>query len=155
MRAPRREDTLNRVFLMGYRFDILAYPVDRTDPSMNYLKELIALRQKIKAQLYGSDFRDEIGLGPIPEKVYAKIFRHRQGKSLTVTLVDRRAPRRRPFKLTVNPSLHDVAAVNKATLYQFGGAAHPLTVNEQGKRLVLEIPVLTSDAAAIVIGLES
>ena len=155
MRAPRREDTLNRVFLMGYRFDILAYPVDRTDPSMNYLKELIALRQKIKAQLYASDFRDEIGLGPIPEKVYAKIFRHRQGKSLTVTLVDRRAPRRRPFKLTVNASLHDVAAVNKATLYQFGGAAHPLTVNEQGKRLVLEIPVLTSDAAAIVIGLES
>jgi hypothetical protein len=149
---PRREDTMNRVFLMGYRFDILAYPVNRQDPFMQYMRQLIALRQRIKDQLYASDFRDEIGLGPMPDKVYAKVFRHRQGKSLTVTLVDRRAALRKPFELSIDLSMHDVAAANKVILYELGGAARPLARKQQGRKLTMEVPALVGEPAAIVIG---
>ncbi|MGO8814437.1 MAG: DUF6259 domain-containing protein [Terriglobia bacterium] len=153
LEKPRREDTMNRVFLMGYRFDILAYPVNRQDPFMQYLKQLIALRQRIKDQLYASDFRDEIGLGPMPAKVYAKVFRHRQAKSLTVTLIDRRAALRKPFELTLDLSVHDVGSANKVILYELGGAARPLATKQQGRKLTLQVPSLVGEAAAIVIGL--
>jgi hypothetical protein len=153
LEKPRREDTMNRVFLMGYRFDILAYPVNRQDPFMQYLKQLIALRQRIKDQLYASDFRDEIGLGPMPDKVYAKVFRHRQAKSLTVTLIDRRAALRKPFELTLDLSVHGVGSANKVILYELGGAARPLATKQQGRKLILQVPSLVGEAAAIVIGL--
>lgn len=152
LQKPRREDTMNRVFLMGYRFDILAYPVNRQDPFMQYLKQLIALRQRIKDPLYDSDFRDEIGLGPMPEKVYAKLSHHRQGKSLTVTLVDRRAAVKQPFELTIDLAANGAASASRATLYEFG-AARVLPTKPQGGKLRLEIPPLSSEAAAIVIGL--
>jgi len=153
LEKPRREDTMNRVFLMGYRFDILAYPVNRQDPFIQYLRQLIALRQRIKGQLYASDFRDEIGLGPIPDKVYAKVFRHRQAKSLTVTLVDRRAAATKPFELAIDLSMHDVASANKAVLYELGGAARPLATKRRDRKITLEIPPLVGEVAAVVIGL--
>ena len=153
LQKPRREDTMNRVFLMGYRFDILAYPVDRQDPFMQYLRQLIALRQRIKAQLYSSDFRDEIGLGPMPDKVAAKLFRERQGKSLTVTLVDRRAGSKNPFELTLDLAAQDAASAGRATLYELNGTARSLAVKQHERQAVIEVPPLSGEAAAIVIGL--
>jgi hypothetical protein len=50
------------------------------DIFVKWIKKVIALRKRIKADLYASDFKDTIGLGPLPAKVEAKLFAHRQGK---------------------------------------------------------------------------
>ncbi len=147
---PRREDTLNRVFLMGYRFDLLLH-VNRQDPLCQYVRRLIALRQQIKADLYASDFRDEIGLGPLPEKVYAKLFRRRDGGSLTVNLIDRRSGQKAPFALTIDLAQHDFPKPASATLYQMDGQPAALRTGLDQRKLTIEIPALTSEAASLLI----
>jgi hypothetical protein len=148
---PRREDTFNRVFLMGYRFDILTWRLNRRDPQNQYLRRLIALRQQLKADLYASDFRDEIGLGPLPAKVYAKLFRRRDGGSLTVNLVDRREGQGASFAWTIDLAKHDFSKPASATLYEFDGRQTPLTMHVQQGRLALQIPKLTAEVAAIIV----
>jgi hypothetical protein len=126
---------------------------DRQDPFLRYLRQLIALRQQVKSQLYKSDFRDEIGLGPMPENVLAKLFRHRQGSSMTINLIDRRAAPKKGFPLTVDLTKHDLAAARKATLYQLGGGTSQLPMEQRNGKLTLDIPPLEGEAAAIVIEL--
>ncbi len=152
MEKARRQDTMNRVFLMGYRFDILlAGRLDRQDPFAQYLKQLIALRQQVKGQLYNSDFRDEIGLGPLPDKVLAKIFRHRQSTSLTISLVDRRTGPKKPFVLTVDLAKHGLNAARGATLYQFGGTTGKPLLRQVNGKVQMDIPPLEGEAAAVVV----
>ncbi len=151
MENPRREDTLNRVFLMGYRFDLLVHVSDRNAPFSQYLRRLVALRQEVKADLYASDFRDEIGLGPLPEKVYAKLFRRQDGESLTLNLVDRRSGQKAPFELTVDLGKHEFSQPGPATLHEFDSRRTPLAAHHDQGKLVLQIPALTGELAAIVI----
>jgi hypothetical protein len=151
MENPRREDTLNRVFLMGYRFDLLVHVSDHNAPFSQYLRRLIALRQQVKTDLYASDFRDEIGLGPLPEKVHAKLFRRRDGQSLTLNLVDRRSGEKAPFELTIDLSRHEFSQPGAATLYEFDARQTPLATHNSYGELALQIPPLTGEVAAIVV----
>jgi hypothetical protein len=149
--SPRREDTMNRVFLMGYRFDILFGSLDRNHAFVQYVRRLIALRQRVKADLYASDFRDEIGLGRLPEKVYAKLFRRGDGGSLTLNLVDRRQGTRAPFELTIELGQHEFPRPGAATLYEFDGRETPLTARTDSGKLLLQVPPLSGEVAALVI----
>jgi hypothetical protein len=151
LETPRREDTMNRVFLMGYRFDILASQINRNDSFYNYLHGLIALRQAVKADLYASDFRDDLGLGPLPERVYAKLFRHRHGQSLTVNLVDRRPFPKAPFDLIIDLAKNNFTLPSRCTLYEFGGGQMPLSSTNQHGRLSVPVPSLNAETAAILI----
>jgi hypothetical protein len=151
MENPRREDTLNRVFLMGYRFDLLVHVSDRNAPFSQYLRRLVALRQQVKADLYASDFRDEIGLGPLPEKVYAKLFRRQDGQSLTLNLVDRRSGEKAPFELTIDLGQHEFSQPGPATLHAFDSRPTSLAAHANQGKLVMQIPALTGELAAIVI----
>jgi hypothetical protein len=146
-----RPQTWDRVFLMGYRFDILGYKLDKANPDMLYLRDLIALRQKIKADLYRSSFRDEQGLSPPPEGVYAKVFRHDEGKSVTVTLVDRRG-KKDAMAVGVDPAaLGFAGGMTKATLYTLGGEPSNLMVAAAADgKLTVEVPPRTTAPAAIV-----
>ncbi len=148
---PRREDTLNQVFLMGYRFDLLFGRLDRNDPLVQYVRRLIALRQQVKADLYASDFRDEIGVGVLPAHVSAKLFRRRDGGSLTVNLLDRRPGKKEGFDLSLDLASQDFFRPGAATLYELD--AHPtvLTAEMSPGRLILKIPPREGDVAAIVI----
>ena len=143
---------MNRVFLMGYRFDILQNPpINRKDPFMQYLRRLIALRQQVKADLYASDFRDEIGLGPLPENVYAKLFRRSDGGSLVLNLVDRRQGKKAPFTLTIDLAKNDFPRPGDAALYEFDERRTRLTTRAEAATLALEIPPLEGDVAAIAV----
>jgi hypothetical protein len=148
---PRREDTMNRVFLMGYRFDVLLRPVDRKNPFAQHLRRLIALRQQVKADLYASDFRDTIGLGPLPENIHAKLFRRRDGQGLTLNLVDRRQGEKKPFDLAIDLTKHDFASPGPAVLYQLDGRQAELTLRADQGKLTLQVPPLTGEVAAIVV----
>jgi hypothetical protein len=145
-----RQDTLNRVFLMGYRFDILGHKLNRDNPDMIYIRDLIALRNSIKDELYNSSFKDEVGLGKLPQNVWAKIFRHDQGQSLTVAFIDRRKSKD-AMSLTVDASRLDVGCMSKAMLHTLDGRQTELKINVRADGvLVIEIPGRKGDAAAVI-----
>jgi len=146
-----KQDTLNRVFLMGYRFDILGHKLNRDNPDMLYVRDLIALRHSIRDELYNSSFRDEVGLGKLPQNVWAKIFRHDQGRSLTVAFIDRRESKD-AMTLMVDASQLDVVGMGKATLHTLNGKQSKLKVTvRDGGVLAMEIPAREGDPAVVII----
>lgn len=146
-----RPDTFNRVFLMGYRFDILGHVLNREDPNMLYLRELIALRQRLGKEFYDSSFMDETGLGAVPQNVWPKVFRHDAGDSVTVLFVDRR-PDKAALRLTVDAARLGITGLTRATLYTLDGKTTDvkLTAGADGG-LELEIPARAGDPAAVVL----
>jgi len=148
---PTRAETFNRVFLMGYRFDILGYRLNRDNPDMVYLRDLIALRQKIKGDLYRSSFRDEIGLGALPANVHAKVFRHDAGTTVTVVFLDRRE-KREAMAVSISPALLQVGALRRATLFTLGGEAVELPVEAKGGTAVVNVPARQAAPAAVIFG---
>jgi len=152
LEEPRREEAMNRVFLMGYRFDIMVGRINENEPYHQYLRNLIALRQKIKTDLYDSDFRDTIGLGPLPDEVYAKLFRRNGGGSLTLTLLDRRQETKEAFDITIDLAKNDFQDAGEATLYLLNGDESPLTMERTEERiLTLRVPPFEGEVAAIII----
>ena len=151
MTEPRREDAMNRVFLMGFRFDILFGQVNREDPYALHLRRLIALRQQVKADLYRGLFRDNLGLGALPERVEARLFQSRDRASLTLTLLDRRGPQQAPFDLTLTLPTHGLATVEAATLYRLDGQPAPLRYEQAEGVLTLHLPALQAEVAAVVL----
>lgn len=143
---------MNHVFLMGSRFDILSHvPLNREDPFMQHLRKLIALRGKVKREIYGADFRDEIGLGPLPERVYAKLFRRTDGSSMAINLVDRRVVRKGPLTLTLDLRPHDFLAPGEAVLYDLDGQETKLTSALADGVLTLQLPELQGEVGTVVI----
>jgi len=150
LKKVTRAETFNRVFLMGYRFDVLGHRLNRKNRDMLYLRSLIALRQKIKAHLYRSSLKDEIGLGPLPADVHARVFRHDQGKSLTVAFLDRRKDKA-AFALRVDPAALDLAGLKTAALYTLDGRTTPLAVKTRAdKTLEVALPARQADPAAVI-----
>ncbi len=152
------QDALRRVHLMGLRYDILPryekgglWPFEPGGEFVEWLKKLVGLRARIKSDLYASDFQDTLGLGPLPAKVEAKIFRHHQGKSLTVTLLDRREPQE-PYELTIDAARYGIKQAPAAKLYKFEGEADLKPRLAQGK-LTLTIPPLGEQVGAVVVRL--
>ncbi len=148
-----RQDALNRVFLMGYRFDILGYPLRKDDPVMIHFKDLIALRQQIKGELYRSAFRDTVGLGPLPEKVEVKVFRHEKGASLTLAILDRRETKA-AFDLSIDLDALNISGLEVSTFHQL--RADPIRYElppsaAEGKLLTLKIPERSADVAAVIL----
>ncbi len=151
MTHPRRQDAMNRVFLMGYRFDVLFGHIDKTDPFHQYMRTLIALRQKIKADIYGGEFRDTIGLGVLPDRMEAKVFRRRDGSSLTLAFIDRRVGDKLPFKLLLDLPANRVGKVESAVLHLLDGSAIPIpAVTGPDGKLELSVPAFSSEVAAVV-----
>ena len=143
-----RRDAMNRVFLMGFRFDVLG-PLD--DTFMQYMKDLIALRQQIKGELYRSAFRDTVGLGEVPERVEAKVFRHSSGASMTLTILDRRE-RKEAFDLTIDLEALNVGKIGKGILHEFRAAPIALPLKPaKSRRLSLHIPERKAEVAAVIL----
>ncbi len=152
----RHEDALRRVHLMGLRYDLLPryghtaglWPFDPAQPFAQWLRTLIGLRQRIKTDLYASDFRDTIGLGPLPAKVEAKLFWRRDGGSLTITLLDRRA-QQTPFDLTVAAEPYRLTA-GPVRLERFTDTLS-LTATVKDRHWRVTIPPLNEQIAALVV----
>ena len=150
MPKPTHEDALNRVFLIGYRFDVIGYPLKKDSVYWQYVRDLIGLRQRIKGDLYASSFRDDLGIGPLPDKVEAKVFRHDEGRSLTVTIVDRRE-HKAEMALTLDAATLDVDGMQRATLYTFDGQELEAKVVQEGEALRLTVPARLHNAAAVIV----
>lgn len=150
MPDPRHEDAMNRVFLIGIRFDILGFPIDRDNPYWIYMKKLINLRQKIKSHLYKSSLKDQIGLGQLPRNVEVRIFRHNEGESLTLTILDRRSVKD-SFEIYLDLSLHAVKELKNAVFYDFLGEKQIAVSHSGDRNIKLVIPQREGTEPAAVI----
>ena len=112
-RVWKNEDVVNRVFLLGYRFD-LCLPLRKGEAFTEYVKNVIKLRKRIKAHIYSSRFMDDIGLGALPEGVEAKIFIHPE--CLIVTILDNRASKK-SFELKINLEKYGRPRIDGVTMH--------------------------------------
>ena len=117
-RVWRNEDVVNRVFLLGYRFD-LCLPLKRGEPFTEYVKKVIALRKKVRKHLYNSTFMDDIGIHKLPEGVEAKVFSHKE--CLTITILDNRAEKE-PFELAIDLDRYDSPKIAEITMHTLEGS---------------------------------
>ena len=136
---PTHSDAMDLVFLMGYRFDAINHPLDRESDYAKYLKRLIALRKEIKSELYASSFRDMEGLSGLPSGVRARVFRGDDGRSATITLLDRRRERT-GFSLRLDCEPWKIDRLRKANLYSLDSTVTALSVKE-GRAGILELLV--------------
>jgi len=136
-RAWRKEDVVNRIFLLGYRFD-LCVPLRRDEPFTEYVRKVIDLRKRLKAYLYNSRFMDDIGLQGLPENVEAKIFSHNE--ALIVTILDNRSVRT-PFKLKIDLAVYGNPKIEGVAMHTLKGAEElEYTVEEEPPRVKVSVP---------------
>jgi len=145
----------NRVFLMGYRFDMIntfAWRKDELGEYVKHCKQILALRRKTKEHQYQSDFKDDVGLSIEPQdiKVEAKIFRHRRNKSFTITLLDRRREKS-AITLTIDLGLYGEPRIGKVTLFTLDGGETPVEPKVSAGKLTLVVPPRSGDVASLLI----
>ncbi len=136
-RTWRKEDVVNRVFLLGYRFD-LCVPLKIGDPFTEYVKKVINLRKRVKAYLYNSRFMDDIGLNELPGNVMAKIFHH--SEALIITVLDNRFSRM-PFQLEIDLTMYGNPGIKEVYIHTLEGSEeleHVLDL--EPSRITLVVP---------------
>jgi len=148
---PTHMDAMDLVFLMGFRFDAINHPLDRESDYAKYLKRLIALRVQVKRDLYSSSFRDTEGLSELPPGVRARVFRGDDGRSATITMLDRRRERS-GFPLRVDCAELGIEPLNEATLYALDDTRTELPLKRSEESAVeLTVPPWKDAPAAIIL----
>lgn len=85
------KDVLNRVFLLGYRFDLCLYRrLRKGEDFTEYARKVISLRRKSKNYLYNSKFMDDIGVEKIPKDIEVKVFKYKYDNISIVNILDNR-----------------------------------------------------------------
>ncbi|MCC6446844.1 MAG: hypothetical protein IT210_25755 [Armatimonadetes bacterium] len=137
---PRHEDAVNRVFLIGERFDTLGlYPLNRESSFGEHIKKLVALRQKVRDIVYQGRFYEALGLSGMPPKAEARVFIRKTRPGVILTLLDRRVERS-PWVLSIDTSaLPWPAKLSRATLLSLDGSSTPARMSRQGRLVRLEI----------------
>ena len=143
-------DAVERVFLIGNRYE---FSMSNRPPEMasEWQRKLVSLRRACHAEMNYGDFLDDIGLGPLPERVYARLFRRADRGRLVVTLLDRRKGMRTPLKVSVDLKAVGVGAAKRVDLVTLDGR-RPLAVPTLGQgRAVVTVPAYEGRPAALLI----
>ena len=154
--ARNLEHAYNRVFLLGDRFDLLNTFIWREgkneQAAMSYAEKILALRRRTKAHQYASDFKDDVGLSIEPRdvKVEARLFRHRQDKSFTITLLDRRKEKG-DVALTLDLEQYSRPKIGKVALFTLDGKEAEIAAEVADGRMKLVIPPRQGDVASLLI----
>jgi len=132
LKEPRHEDTMNRVFLLGERFDTLGlYPPQKGSPFGEHVRRLVALRKKVRDIVYKGRFMEELGLAGMPEKVEARAFVRQNRPGAVLTVVDRR-PQRAPWTVQIDTrSLPWPRGLTGARLLQLDGSGQRAEMERQ------------------------
>jgi hypothetical protein len=148
---PTHNDAMDRVFLMGFRFDAINRPLDRESDYAKHLKRLIELRKSIKSELYNSSFRDRVGLANLPQGVEARVFRGDSGNSATITILDRRQEKS-GFSLKLDRQALEIDPPSKATLYELGGQSVELIVGRQSEFVIdIRVAAARNSPSAVIV----
>ena len=147
--TPR--DALERVFLIGNRFEL---PMTSRPPQLadDWLRQLVALRRRCREEMNYGDFLDDIALGPVPDRVHARLFRRADGSRLVVTILDRRtAPKREPFELALDLSKARVSSAVRGELVALDGGKPVELATRDKVTVMLTVPVYDGRPAAILL----
>ena len=119
---------------------------------MSYAEKILALRRRTKAHQYASDFKDDVGLSIEPRdvKVEARLFRHRQDKSFTITLLDRRKEKG-DVALTLDLEQYSRPKIGKVALFTLDGKEAEIAAEVADGRMKLVIPPRQGDVASLLI----
>ncbi len=148
-------DALERVYLIGNRFE---FPLSYEPPELanEYYRNLVSLRRACTNEMNYGDFLDTIGLGPVPERVHARIFRGPESERLAITLLDRREDSREPFEVTVDLAEIDVQRAGAVTLRTLAGETTSLTAeSSEDGTISIEVPVFEDRPAALLVDVEA
>jgi len=146
-------DALEFVFLIGNRYE---FGMSNRPPEMINLwqKQMVDLRRACRPEMNYGDFLDDLGLGPLPARVYARLFRRADRGRLAVTVLDRRKEGREPFELSVNLAVAGVGAPRKVTLVTLEGEQALPTPQLQDNRITVTVSVFPERTAALLIETE-
>ncbi len=138
---PRQEDAMNMVFLLGERFDALnLWQVPQDEPYGAHMKQLIALRAKLREVVYAGRMMDVRGLAGMPEGVEARVFVNQDSPGAVVTVWDRRTERT-PWELRVDTSaLSWPEGLTSARLLALDGSERPAALAQDGGAVAVTLP---------------
>lgn len=148
------EDLMNRVYLLGFRFDVTPLPlgsrIKRGEPLTEHVRRLIALRKRVKQLQYDSRFMDDLGVKCCSEKVVAKVFKCSDGRSLLVNLIDYR-PEKNNFLMEIDADFYNFSGEVACRLYALDDQEAALDVKLMQGKLLIEIPPFNGKVASIVL----
>jgi len=148
------EDLINRVYLLGFRFDITPLPlgsrIKRGEQLTEQIRRLLALRKRIKHVQYNSRFMDDLGVKCYSEKVIAKVFKSLDGIRVLINLVDYR-PEKKCFMIEVDAEFYNIAGGVKCRLYAVDGQEAELDAKLERGKLLIEIPPFNGKVASIIL----
>ena len=143
------EDILNRIFLLGFKFDITLYRrLRKNEEFTKYLKKVLELRNKIKKYLLNSRFTDDIYVIYTPNKVEAKIFTG--ANFFLINLLDYRDTKD-PFDLIIDgkPLLKNSGKLT-ARIFTFNHEKI-LPINIAGDKITVQVPSFSEHIASIIV----
>jgi formylglycine-generating enzyme required for sulfatase activity len=153
---PTWPEFLAYVYLYGGRFDCFGGSVPDLDTPTEYRSaetqetvDLLLLRNAVREELNHGLFRDRIALGPLPERVFARVFVRRDRTAALVTLLDLR-PEKDSYTLSLDLATHGLAAATAAELVRGGGGSEllpPPAVN--GMVAQATVPAKAGKTAAV------
>ena len=148
------KDAIERVFLIGNRYE---FPMSNLPPDLanDWARRMVALRRACHAEMNYGDFLDDVGLGPLPENVHARLFRRADRGRLALTLLDRRRKDRATLKVTIDLRTVGVGAARRARALCLNGELALEAPQVDGGRAVITVPVYEGNPAAILIETEA
>jgi hypothetical protein len=144
------KDPIERVFLIGNRFEF--FMSNRPSEMANeWQRKMVRLRRACRPEMNHGDFLDNIGLGPLPEDVEARLFRRADRGRLVVTLLDRRKDKRKPLQLQLDLKAAGVSPGKSAALMTLDGERPLETPKAAGNGIVITVPPYEGRPAAVMI----
>lgn len=149
LREVTYKDILNRIYLLGFKFDITLYRRLKKDSCfVKYLKKVLSLRNMIKKYLMNSRFVDDIYIISRPEKVEAKIFLG--NRFFLINILDYRDIKE-PFNIIVDAKLlPEYSSSLSSKMYTFNGEEE-ISLEKIDNKIVINIPYLEERIASILV----
>jgi len=145
------EDLINRVYLLGFRFDVtLADGVRRGEALTEHIRELIKLRKKVKHIQYSSRFLDDIGLRSCPDKVVIKVFRSLDDRRILLNLIDYGGKMRR-IRIELDPTELGLEGGLSGIFYATKEHVQVIDPRYERGALVLDLPQFEAKVATVVL----
>ncbi|MCD6564209.1 MAG: hypothetical protein J7K23_09915 [Thermoproteales archaeon] len=143
------EDILNRVYLMGFKFDITLYRrLEKNSHFVKYLKKILVLRNKIKKYLLNSRFIDDIYILSLPEKVEAKMFMGY--RFILINLLDYRDVKS-SFDLIIDiNAISDYSSNISSKIYTFD-VEEKIPIDNVNNKIIIKVPYFEEHIASIVV----
>lgn len=153
---PTIPEYFGYIYLYGGRFmhwgaeECLAldYPPELMSDEMKELRAVFSLRHAVREDMNNDDFRDTIGLGKLPDRVFSRVYARQDRSAAMLTLFDLRE-KREAFTVELDMKAHGMKNAVKAELVKGWTTTALATPVMKGNTAVVTIPADAGKMAAI------